>query len=73
MKQTPRILNSYTQDGFPCRLITVDGKTMNMSEWRKYLGCSLRTVYRYLNKGEEEFANFVRKRLNAVKKDTASH
>ena len=54
--------NAYTKDGNMCRLITADSVTMNVSEWIKYLQCSVSTFYTHLNRGEPDFTNFVRRR-----------
>ena len=64
-KQTQRTLNAYTKDGYPCRLITVGPVTMNVTEWCKHLGCSVRTIHKHLNMGEDYFADFVSRRTKA--------
>ena len=44
------------------RYITANGITLNVSEWTKCLGISKSTAYRYLNKSDKEFINYIEKR-----------
>lgn len=55
--------NSTGKNGIPTREVTSCGFTKTISEWKKFLDCSMGTLYTHLNRGPKHFDTWVQGRM----------
>lgn len=63
--RSAKVTNGISPKGVPCRYITSNGMTMNCGEWIEFLGCSYRSFYDKLHKGESCLDSWIAQRLAA--------
>jgi len=59
--------NSTGKNGIPTREVTSCGFTKTISEWKKFLDCSMGTLYTHLNRGPKHFDTWVQGRMAIVR------